>query len=317
MRKIVLILPYWGRFPDYFQYFLESVRRNPDIDLLLYTDDIADHVLPGNVFLKPCSFAEFKAKIQKAFDFTLNHLQTPYNLCDFKPAYGYALREDLAAYDFWGHCDCDLIFGNIREFVTDELLDRYDRILSRGHLTIYRNNEETNRAFMNICTEEKNYRKVYQSSSNIIWSYDEWPGMSMFWKNARQDRMFDGIVFDDVWFARKHFVSYQKRDADKRGGKANFIYVYKNGRLFRYGVKNGRMISEPTCYAHFQKRHLDIMTSGRNYNEYMIVPNKILDYEELDCGKITHYGRRRLLYADYLKLRWRNLVRKIGGCRKR
>ena len=317
MKKIALILPYWGKFPNYFQFFLESVRHNPTIDLLLYTDDIAGYEVPGNVHVKSCSFAEFKENLQKAFDFTLNHLQTPYNLCDFKPAYGYALQSDLAGYDFWGHCDCDLIFGDIRKFITDELLDRYDRILTRGHLTIYRNNEETNRAFMDICTEEKNYRKVYHSSPDIIWSWDEWPGMSAFWKASRPDRMFDEIVFDDIWFARKHFVSYQKRDADKSDGKSSFIYVYRNGELFRYGVRLGRMIAEPTCYAHFQKRHLPIKTNGRNYEEYMIVPNKIIDLEELSPDAISKYGRKRLIYGDYLKLRWRNLVRKIGGCWKR
>jgi len=31
---------------------------------------------------------------------------------------------------FWGYCDIDLIFGNIRAFMTDELLNEYDIIKS-------------------------------------------------------------------------------------------------------------------------------------------------------------------------------------------
>ena len=47
-------------------------------------------------------------------------------------------------YDFWGYCDIDLIFGNIRKFITDDILDKYDKILSRGHFTLFRNKDSIN-----------------------------------------------------------------------------------------------------------------------------------------------------------------------------
>lgn len=151
MKRIALILPYWGKLPNYFQFFLESIRRNPTIDVLLFTDNKSDFDYPSNVHKYDMSFEQFKEKLQAHFDFALTHLQSPYRLCDFKPAYGYCLQEYLGCYDFWGHCDCDLIFGDIRSILTDNILSRYDRILTRGHLTLYRNNCSTNMAFMDIC----------------------------------------------------------------------------------------------------------------------------------------------------------------------
>lgn len=37
-------------------------------------------------------------------------------------------QEYIKDYDFWGHCDADLIFGDIRKFVTDDILNKYDRL---------------------------------------------------------------------------------------------------------------------------------------------------------------------------------------------
>ena len=44
-------------------------------------------------------------------------VNSPYKLCDYKPVYGLIFDEDLQDYDFWGHCDVDLIFGDIRKFI--------------------------------------------------------------------------------------------------------------------------------------------------------------------------------------------------------
>jgi hypothetical protein len=72
--------------------------------------------------------------------------------CDLKPAYGVIFAEDLRPYDFWACSDLDIVWGDIRRFVTPDLLRRHDIISSRadrlsGHFTLYRNTPETNRAF--------------------------------------------------------------------------------------------------------------------------------------------------------------------------
>ena len=35
----------------------------------------------------------------------------------------------MVGYDFWGHCDMDLIWGDIRNFITEDVLSKYDKII--------------------------------------------------------------------------------------------------------------------------------------------------------------------------------------------
>ena len=110
MKSIAFIVPYFGRFPINYQLWLESCRRNPSIDFLIFTDDCTKYEYPKNVKLFHMDFKDIKQKIQKLYNFSLR-LENPYKLCDFRPAYGEIFEEFLKGYDYWGHCDIDLIWG--------------------------------------------------------------------------------------------------------------------------------------------------------------------------------------------------------------
>lgn len=169
--KIALVLPYFGRFNNYFQLFLNSCKCNPEIDFLIYTDDETSYDYPKNVILRRMFFEDFKKIIQNNFDFPIS-LTTPYKLCDFKPTYGEVLKHELAGYDFWGHCDCDLIWGKITDFISDTLLESYDKLFSRGHLTIYRNSPEVNSLYRQQTIFD--YKAILSSTKS--YAFDEWGG---------------------------------------------------------------------------------------------------------------------------------------------
>lgn len=171
MKKIALILPYFGKFKNYFPLFLESCKYNSSIDFFVFSDSIEGLRIPSNVFVMKCSFEEFSDKVQEKFNFKIS-LASPYKLCDYKPAFGEILSKELKGYDYWGHCDCDLIFGDLRKFVNDEILEQYDKIFTRGHLTIYKNIPEINSFYRS----QKDYKTAYQTPVNL--SFDEWPGIS-------------------------------------------------------------------------------------------------------------------------------------------
>lgn len=169
--KICLIIPYFGMFKNYFQLFLNSCENNSTIDWLIFTDSNQEYYFPKNVNKISIEFDELKDIVQQNFDFKIC-LDTPYKLCDYKPAYGEIFKKYLKNYDFWGYCDCDLIFGDIRRFINDEILERYDKLFTRGHLSLYRNNDKTNSFYR---TQNKiDYKTIY--TSNKIYAFDEWPG---------------------------------------------------------------------------------------------------------------------------------------------
>lgn len=309
MYKIALVLPYFGPFSNYFPFFLASCAQNKTVDFHVFTDQ----QLPGaaeNIVVHPCTFGQFAEKIGRAFDFPIPHLQRPYNLCDFRPAYGLALQEELKDYDFWGHCDCDLIFGNIRAFFPDELLGQYNRLLRRGHLTLYRNVESVNTFFMRRVAGVPYYKDVYQSSPEKVWCYDEAGGTALQWMKQAPEALYDEIVFDDIGWLRKEFVSSQKANLGLDKGKKFFTFRKSGLELFRQYLdeKTGKVEEEVTCYAHFQKRPFKVNTSDTT--EYLIVPNSFEPVREISLSE-----RRKVagggLYLYPWKTRWNNLKRKI------
>ncbi|WP_333486766.1 DUF6625 family protein, partial [Phocaeicola plebeius] len=139
MKSIIIIIPYFGKLPTLFPFWLQSALNNPTIDFLFITD--ANIQPMQNIKVINKTFSLLKEEIQSKFNFEIK-LETPYKLCDFKPAYGYIFNEQIKGYDFWGFGDIDLIYGNIRNFINDTILNQYSVISGWGHLTLYKNTEE-------------------------------------------------------------------------------------------------------------------------------------------------------------------------------
>lgn len=132
MQNTIVILTCWyGPFPWYFSYFIHSCSYNPTIDFYIITDN-QELILnkPKNIKIIHRTLEELVISASNKLGFTIT-VGYPYKLCDFKPAYGFLFPEIIENYDFCGHGDIDVIFGSIRNFITDELLNEYDLISVR------------------------------------------------------------------------------------------------------------------------------------------------------------------------------------------
>lgn len=171
-KSIAVIIPYYGNLPWYFKYFVHTCKFNPSIDFFFITDlniEIAN--IPANVHIIQRTFADVKRLISKKLNIKLDFID-PYKLCDFKPTYGIVFQEMIQDFDFWGHGDIDIIFGNLKSFLTDEVLSNYDTISLRhdvvsGYFQLFRNNSKVNELF----THSRGYEKVFASSANFC--FDE------------------------------------------------------------------------------------------------------------------------------------------------
>lgn len=160
-HKIVVLVCYFGHFPWYFNYFLHSCKYNPTVDFLIFTDIDYSYELPSNVVFVKKSLQEIRTMASNKLGYGVN-MDSPYKLCDYKPALGFIFSEYIDDYDFWGHSDIDIIFGDIRSFITEEVLDNFDFISSRpewttGFFTLSRNNE----LMRSIFGRGKDCRKVF------------------------------------------------------------------------------------------------------------------------------------------------------------
>lgn len=153
---------------------------------------------------------------------------------------------------------------------------------------------------------------MFQSPPGRGWAWDEWGGTAGFWKENRSERLYDEIVFDDIDVDHKQFIASQRQEQDQLGMKTNLCYLYSNGVLLRLCVENAHsVVSEPTLYVHLQKRNITVECSNVNYDNYLIVPNRIIDYEEITVDKLKWWGRRRIFYFSSYKRRFGNLMAKI------
>ncbi len=148
--SVAIVIAYIGRAPMWLPAFLVSCRANPDVTWILYTDIDMGPVVPPNVLVKPTSMERLNARFSETLGLPI--VAWPRKLNDLKPAFGVTFADDLRGFDFWAYADLDIVWGNIRHFLTDDVLGSYDLISSRpgklsGHFTLFRNTEAMNRLF--------------------------------------------------------------------------------------------------------------------------------------------------------------------------
>ena len=130
MKSIAIICCYFGKLRSDYKTWLLSCKYNNTIEWIIFTDCDWGKV-PKNIKIINISFNDFKEYVQKTFEFKIC-LERPYKICDYKPAFGYIFKEYLQEYDFWGYCDFDMIFGNIRKFITNDILENYEKIVDKN-----------------------------------------------------------------------------------------------------------------------------------------------------------------------------------------
>jgi len=164
VKKIGLINCYFGEFPWYFSFFIKSCYTNPTVDFLILSDANYDGILSNNVKIIPFTLIQFNQLATQKLGFEVA-LQEPYKLCEFKPAFGFLFSDYLQEYDFWGMTDIDVIYGRIREFMDQEMLESYDIICVRNdYITaccmLFKNNDYINSLFK----KSKDYKMVFTNS---------------------------------------------------------------------------------------------------------------------------------------------------------
>ena len=275
MTSVLYIIPYFGNFPKIFPLWLNSCKNNPTINWLIFTDDRTDYHYPHNVKVIYTTFDAVKSKIQNIFNYKIC-LNSPYKLCDYRVCYGEAFNEYIVGYDFWGFCDIDLIWGNIRSILTDDIFEKYDKIGYQGHSTLMRNTDYINKLFRKNIFDET-IKKYLQSID------------SCFTDEDFINRLFEH--YNIPYYSEKTFANlsslvynFKLNHIDKYDLKKNkdFIFSYENGQLYRYSTINKHIYKDNFMYVHFLKRHMEVLVTG-NSNDFLIVPNKLIKRCKIDC----------------------------------
>lgn len=233
LKTIGLISCWYGPYPWYFPHFIHSCGFNPTVDFILITDNIeVIENKPENVKVIYRSLDDIIELASKRLGFRVN-IDYPYKLCDFKPAYGFIFKEVIENYDFWGQTDVDIIYGNIREFMTVDILDNYDLISARhdyvtGSFALYKNCEKMNVLFK----RSKDYEMVFSNPEHYC--FDEC--------NFAFGPLQSGISIFELDTPIESFTEVVKKAELNGEIKVHFDFILVEGRPGRITFDHGRVL---------------------------------------------------------------------------
>ena len=308
MKSIAFIILYFGKLPDNFSIWLKSCEYNPTINFILFTDDERTFNYPPNIKVYYTTFNEIKAKIQDKYSFKIS-LNTPYELCDYKVAYGDIFREYIKDFNFWGYCDIDIIWGNIRKFFTEDILNKYDKIGFLGHSTIYKNKEYINTIYKKELHGKVIYKDFFQVPYNNF--FDEKGINELFTINGLN--IYKEIIFADLTPLTWKFQINYGNSIEKEKNKHR-IFTWENGKLYSHSFMNNNIIKDEYLYIHFLRRRMKNCTNNET-NNILIIPNKFTPlFQSITKSVIikNSYNNYYLYWTDFIKAKWKKItIRKV------
>lgn len=220
---------------NYLRLFIESARYAKNVDFLIIGDSTLPFELPANV---RHAYVSWDSLIDLLFHKVFDGEETgrvrraqKYKVNDFKPLFAYLFPKYVEGYDWWGHVDNDMIVGNIRKWLTDDVLSQsdiitdfpgseYGELFTHGPFTMYRNNAMNNELFKlsalplstilgnpdNVCFDEwgecgKMDKHVGASMSGIIHKYRE--SLGIRWRGSALPMALDFECYKNDTWARK------------------------------------------------------------------------------------------------------------------
>jgi Family of unknown function (DUF6625) len=150
-REIIILILYFGRWPEWINLFIETCKWNPEVCWLLYTDCGEPENKAENVGYVHLGFNDYKMLVRERLGIHFDP-PDPYKLCDLRPCLGQIHNREIEGFRFFGYGDIDVVYGNIRRFYTDDLLARGDAISTHrerlsGHFAVLRNTKIVRRAY--------------------------------------------------------------------------------------------------------------------------------------------------------------------------
>ena len=304
--KLLFLIPYFGEFPKlYFNLFLKSVTYNPDLSFIIFTDNLPTVILPKNMKLVKMTMSEFNTLASLKLGMEVK-VSFGYKLCDLRPMYGRIFADFIEDFDFWGHCDIDLILGNVNKFLTTDILENFELISLRkewisGSLALYKNNEVVN----NLYKSSKDWQKVAQSVDHL--RFDECGILKTEQKMAYQllakganildlDMEIESISYVAEAIKQQKIevkVNIFQQTLIKESIMKNSILKYENGAIFMYKSSEARH-PENMQFAHYH-----FITEKNNgifqFPNWEIVPN-VFYIDETGFYTEKEFLNRELIY---------------------
>lgn len=287
-----LILTYVGRLPNYFDLFLRSCGTNPTIAWTVLTDQARPPNLPPNVRWEAVTIPSLCDRVNAVFGIR-PAFSWAYKICDFRPALAKLYPELVAGYDFWGHCDPDVIWGDLRKFYPLDIASTPPKVQIRGAFSVYRNDAVGNSLF-ELPHPQISHRDVFRNPRYCF--FDEWHGL---WRLIRRH----GIPFlGDLSMAEIRMGHHDLRLDGSKTNPTPQVFYWQRGRALRAYWTADTMKTDEFTYIHLQKRHFQPHAVPEG-SDFCILPGRIVPIGDgTDLRELAEFNRPRPLRDVWYQL---------------
>ena len=233
-RRTALVLPFFGRFPQWINLYFKTCSAQQDFQWLVFTDQdtAAWSGRYQNISFVRMTLDDFFRRAGEITGFNVHRSCHAKKVCDFRPLFGRLFSAELRDYEFWGHVDHDLFVGRLGIFLEPHL-DGYD-VLSTHHsriagpLTVYRNIGVVNDLFRTI----PDWNAMLQDTEHQYFCEEE------HFSRAVHDASAAGQI------RARYAVGPTAHD------NSPFPCVYNDGRVLREQTWHGRLVELARGAAH-------------------------------------------------------------------
>jgi hypothetical protein len=263
-----MLIPYFGAWPAWINFLIESCKWNRHIDWYFITDCPEPDNKGHNIRFLKYSYAEYISHIRQSLKINFNP-KDAYKLCDIKPCLGFLHENAIRGYDFFGFCDIDIIFGDIGRIYTDELLSKnnvfstHPKVIS-GHFTLLRNTRRYREAFRaikgweellerphHIALDENRFTRIFLGKSRLRFAANHLPWINPYWWGRVFVERHSTILAPWPWHdgSPDHPTVWFWKDGrltNERDGDREFLYLhFMNLKSSRYLPKSGGLDKAP------------------------------------------------------------------------
>jgi hypothetical protein len=267
-HSIVMLIPYFGKWPVWFNFFIETCKWNRQVDWYFITDCEPAQNIGKNIFFLYHSYSEYISFIKERLKIRFDP-KDAYKLCDIKPCLGFLHKDQIEGYDFFGFCDIDVIFGNIANIYTEELLSKSNVLSTHphvvsGHFTLLRNTKRYREAFRvikgweellerphHIALDENRFTRVFLGKSRLRFAANHLPWINPYWWGRVFVERHSTILAPWPWHDGSmdhpmHWFWKNGRLTNDRDGDREFLYLhFMNLKSSRYLPKSRGLAKAP------------------------------------------------------------------------
>ena len=257
-NQIVVLVPYFGSFPKWFDLYLYSCSKQHNIDFIFFTDCKIPQDVYNNTFFIPITFDEYCAYISEKLNVVFKP-ESPYKLCDVKPFYGVIHETIINQYTYWGFADIDLVYGLLDMVINKENLEKYDVITTHtnrvaGHFTIVRSRSK----FTRICLRIPNWEEKLICQDHLSVDEDDW--VLLIFPKVKWLRRLYKFIYQPLHIPMKYcYEGVLNRIYCNRISRISFreyrtTPIPTGGQTWTYDLSKGEMKNPDGCqipYLHF------------------------------------------------------------------